>query len=124
RLLADRARVEDDDVRLVLRAGLAEAELLEHALDALAVVRVHLAPERRDEIAAHRRQGTGGRAQGPAPRSSAGIASRPSRARARAAAAQPARRSGRPSGHASPRRPRTRRMPARSARARTGASRT
>ena len=32
---------------------LAEPELLEHALDALGVVRVHLAPERRNVVAAH-----------------------------------------------------------------------
>ena len=52
-LLANRARVEDDDVRLLLRGRLAEAERLEHALDALGVVAVHLAAERREVIAAH-----------------------------------------------------------------------
>ena len=51
RLLADRAGVEDDDVGLVGARRLAEAELLEHALDPLRVVRVHLAAERRDVIA-------------------------------------------------------------------------
>ena len=35
------------------RRRLAEPELLEHALDALGVVRVHLAAERRDVVAAH-----------------------------------------------------------------------
>ena len=50
-LLADRARVEDEDVRLVLRHRLAEPERLEHALDPLRVVGVHLAPESRDVIA-------------------------------------------------------------------------
>ena len=41
------------DVRLVARRRLAEAELLEHALDPLAVVGVHLAAERRDEVPPH-----------------------------------------------------------------------
>ena len=45
-LLADRAGVEDDDVGLLRGRRLPEPELLEHALDALGVVRVHLAPER------------------------------------------------------------------------------
>src|SRR5207244_4412945 len=45
-LLANRARVEDEHVVLVLRRRLAETELLEHALDPLAVVSVHLAAER------------------------------------------------------------------------------
>src|SRR5579884_259891 len=53
RLLPDRAGVEDDDVGLVRRRRLAEPELLEHALDALAVVSVHLAAERRDVVPAH-----------------------------------------------------------------------
>ena len=53
RLLADRARVEDHHVRLVLGQRLAEPELLEHALDALGVVRVHLAAERGDVVAPH-----------------------------------------------------------------------
>ena len=52
-LLADRARVEDDDVRLVLRDRLAEPDRLEHALDPLRVVRVHLAAERRHEVPLH-----------------------------------------------------------------------
>src|SRR5439155_14057856 len=40
-------------VGLLLRGRLAEAELLEHALDPLRVVGVHLAAERGDVIAAH-----------------------------------------------------------------------
>src|SRR5207302_7145813 len=52
-LLADRAGVEDDHVGLLLRGRLAEAELLEHALDPLRVVGVHLAAERGDVVAAH-----------------------------------------------------------------------
>src|SRR5919197_205120 len=39
RLFADRAGVEDDDVRIVRRRRLPQPELLEHSLDALAVVR-------------------------------------------------------------------------------------
>ena len=54
-LLADRAGVEDDDVGLVRRRRLAEAELLEHALDPLGVVGVHLAAEGGDVVAAHDR---------------------------------------------------------------------
>ena len=50
-LLADRARVEDEHVRFVRRGRLAEAELLEHALDPLGVVSVHLAAEGRDVVA-------------------------------------------------------------------------
>ena len=53
-LLADRAGVEDDDVGLLGARRLAEPELLEHALDALGVVSVHLAAEGRDVVAAHR----------------------------------------------------------------------
>ena len=53
RLLTDRARVEDHHVRLLLGRRLAEPELLEHALDALGVVRVHLAAERGHVVAAH-----------------------------------------------------------------------
>src|SRR5690242_14943676 len=49
-LLADRAGVEDDDVRLVGGRRLAEAELLEQALDPLRVVSVHLAAERGDVV--------------------------------------------------------------------------
>ena len=52
-LLADRAGVEDEHVGLVLLPRLAEPELLEHALDPLRVVGVHLAAERRDVVAAH-----------------------------------------------------------------------
>ena len=54
-LLADRARVEDDHVGLVLRRCLAQAELLEQAFDPLGVVGVHLAAEGRDVVAASRR---------------------------------------------------------------------
>ena len=50
RLLADRAGVEDDDVGLVRRDRLAQAEGLEHALDPLGVVSVHLAAERGDVV--------------------------------------------------------------------------
>src|SRR5207237_397566 len=53
-LLADRAGVEDDDVRLGGSRRFAEPELLEHALDPLRVVSVHLAAERRDVVATHR----------------------------------------------------------------------
>ena len=52
-LLADRARVEDEDVRLLLRDRLPQSQLLEHALDPLGVVSVHLAAERRDVVALH-----------------------------------------------------------------------
>jgi len=52
-LLAHGARVEDDHVGGVLRPRLPEPEGLEHALDPLRIVRVHLAPERRDEVALH-----------------------------------------------------------------------
>ncbi len=58
RLLPDRAGVEDEDVGAVRRIGLPEPKLLEHALDALRVVRVHLAAEGGDVVAAHRRQCT------------------------------------------------------------------
>ena len=53
RLLADRARVEDDEIGLLLRDGLPQAERLEHALDALGVVAVHLTAERGQVVAAH-----------------------------------------------------------------------
>src|SRR5215210_3293668 len=53
-LLADGARVEDQHVRVLLRLRLAESELFEHALDALGVVRVHLAAEGRHVVAPHR----------------------------------------------------------------------
>ena len=52
-LLADRAGVEHEHVSLARRRRLAEPELLQQAADALGVVRVHLAPERRDVVAAH-----------------------------------------------------------------------
>ena len=55
RLLADRAGVEDDDVSLFLRGRLPQSELLEHALDPLRVVSVHLAPESSDVVALHSR---------------------------------------------------------------------
>ena len=44
-LLADRARVEEDQVRLGALGRLAVAERFEHALHPLGVVLVHLAPE-------------------------------------------------------------------------------
>ena len=53
RLLANRAGVEDEDVRIGLRRRLAEPDLLEHALDPLGVVGVHLAAEGRDVVPAH-----------------------------------------------------------------------
>ena len=53
RLLADRAGVEDEHVRLLLGDGLPQSELLEHALDPLGVVGVHLAPERGDVVPLH-----------------------------------------------------------------------
>ena len=51
--LADRARVEEDQVRLVRVRRLAVPERLEHPLHALRVVLVHLAAERRDVVALH-----------------------------------------------------------------------
>src|SRR4029078_6635405 len=51
--LPDRAGVEDEDVRLFLRRSLPQSELLEHALDPLSVVSVHLAAERRDVVPPH-----------------------------------------------------------------------
>ena len=53
RLLAHRAGVEDHHVGGVFRGRLTEAKRLEHAFDPLGIVRVHLAPERRDVIPAH-----------------------------------------------------------------------
>jgi hypothetical protein len=53
RLLADRAGVEDEHVGLVLRNRLAEPELLEHPLDPLRVMGVHLAPEGGDVVTLH-----------------------------------------------------------------------
>jgi hypothetical protein len=61
RLLADRARVEDENVALLLRLRLPQAELLEHALDPLGVVSVHLTAERRDVVAPHRSNTVSGR---------------------------------------------------------------
>ena len=54
RLLADRARVEDEHVGVVARGRLPQPELLEHALDPLRVVSVHLAAEAGDVVAPHR----------------------------------------------------------------------
>ena len=53
-LLADRARVEHDDVGVLGRRRLPQAERFEHALDALGIVGVHLTAERRDVVAPHR----------------------------------------------------------------------
>ena len=53
-LLADRAGVEQDEIRLAAVRRLAVAERLEHALHALRVVLVHLAAERRDVVPLHR----------------------------------------------------------------------
>ena len=58
RLLADRARVEDEDVRVLRLDCLAQPELLEQALDPLGIVRVHLAPERGDVVALHAEDGS------------------------------------------------------------------
>src|SRR5262249_8964039 len=56
-LLADRAGVEDDDVGILGARRLAEPELLEHALDPLRVVSVHLAAERGDVVSpVHRKR--------------------------------------------------------------------
>ncbi len=54
-LLADRARVEYEHVRLVCARSLADSQLLERSADALGVVRVHLTAECRDVVPAHRR---------------------------------------------------------------------
>jgi hypothetical protein len=54
-LLADGARVEEDQVRVLARGRLRVAERLEHALHALGVVLVHLAPEGGDVERLHRR---------------------------------------------------------------------
>ena len=54
-LLADRAGVEEDQVRVLALRHLGVAERLEHALHALGVVLVHLAPEGGDVEALHRR---------------------------------------------------------------------
>src|SRR5437764_8212642 len=53
RLFPDRAGVEDDHVRLLLLGRLTESELLEHALDPLGIVGLHLATEGRDVVATH-----------------------------------------------------------------------
>ena len=55
RLLPDRARVEDEHVRLGRLDRLAQRHGQAHALDALRVVGVHLTPEGRDAVPAHRR---------------------------------------------------------------------
>ena len=94
-LLPDRARVEDDHIGIRRRRRLAEPELLEHALDPLRVVGVHLAAERGDEVSPHRRRvATGCAKRG---------ARRPPHGRGRSAAAGPgghARRTTRCSGSA------------------------
>src|SRR5947209_1134417 len=53
RLLTDRARVEQDQVRAVLRLGLGVAEGFEHSLHAFGVVLVHLTAERGDVVTLH-----------------------------------------------------------------------
>ena len=53
RLLPDRARVEHEDVGVGGLRRLADAERLEHALDPLRVVSVHLTPERSHVVPAH-----------------------------------------------------------------------
>jgi hypothetical protein len=53
--LADRARVEEDEVGVGARRRFGVAEQLEHALHPLGVVLVHLTPERRDVVALHPR---------------------------------------------------------------------
>src|SRR5205807_266831 len=55
RLLADRAGVEQDQIRLLATRRLAVAERLEHPLHPLGVVLVHLAAEGGDVVALHRR---------------------------------------------------------------------
>ena len=55
-LLPDRAGVEDHDIRLVGARRFAEPDLLEHALDPLGIVSVHLAAEGGHEVPAHRRR--------------------------------------------------------------------
>ena len=60
-LLADRAGVEDEHVGFLRRCCLAEPELLEQAANALGVVGVHLAPERRNVVAPHGGKCTAGR---------------------------------------------------------------
>ena len=68
-LLADGARVEHDDVGLVRSGCLAQSERLEHALDPLRVVRVHLAAERGDVVPPHRARSVAPRrATAPSPR--------------------------------------------------------
>ena len=52
-LLPHGAGVEDNDIRLLLAQRLAEPDRLEQALDALRVVRIHLAAEGGDVVAAH-----------------------------------------------------------------------
>ena len=54
-LLPDRAGIEDDDVGILLRDRLPQPEGLEHALDPLRIVGVHLAAEGRDVIPLHGR---------------------------------------------------------------------
>ena len=56
--LADRARVEDEDVRVLRLGRLPQSQLLEQALDPLRVVGVHLASERGDVVALHCEDGS------------------------------------------------------------------
>src|SRR5437588_11096907 len=53
-VLPDRARVEQDQIRLIATRRLAVAERFEHPLHSLGVVLVHLASERGDVVALHR----------------------------------------------------------------------
>src|SRR4029079_4944588 len=59
-LLADRARVEEDEIGVGPRRRLDVPKRLEHALHALGVVLVHLAAERRDVVALHRPRSVAG----------------------------------------------------------------
>ena len=61
-LLADRARVEHDHVRLGLLVRLPQPERLEESLDPLRVMGVHLAPEGGDVVALHARHRSRARA--------------------------------------------------------------
>src|SRR5205085_10528079 len=77
RLLPDGAGVDDDDVGVLGCRRLTEAELLEHALDALRIVSVHLAAERGHVVPAHLRRVAGPWA--PKPPSRSHLRSRPRR---------------------------------------------
>ena len=52
-LLADRAGVEEDEIGVIARRSLVVSERLEHALHALRIVLVHLAPEGGQVVALH-----------------------------------------------------------------------